>query len=52
MLNLDEKWVQYIAYHIGVTSVPAMIVTSDGGKSIVPIIYGPVEIAKAIIDKK
>tara|TARA_Y100000114_G_C11759922_1_gene328971 strand:- start:719 stop:1180 length:462 start_codon:yes stop_codon:yes gene_type:complete len=48
LLNLQEYWVSFIANSMGIDKIPAMIVTSDSGKSQTPIIFGPSKIVREL----
>ena len=50
VLNFHEDWVNFIAQHIGVTAVPAMIIDKDGGKTISQIYVGSGEIGKQLFE--
>ena len=50
MLNFHEEWVNFIAQHIGVNAVPAMIIDKDGGDTISQIYIGPGQIGKQLYE--
>ena len=50
VLNFHEDWVNFIAQHIGINAVPAMIIDKDGGKTISQIYIGTGEIEKALYE--
>ena len=45
VLNIHEKWVTFIAQQIEITSVPAMVIDTDRGKTISKILTGTGEIS-------
>ena len=50
MLNFHEEWVNFIAQHIGINAVPAMIIDKDGGETISQIYIGSGEIGKQLFE--
>lgn len=50
VLNFHEEWVNFIAQHIGISAVPAMIVDKDGGETISQIYIGSGEIGKQLFE--
>ena len=50
VLNFHEDWVNFIAQHVGVSAVPAMIIDKNGGETISQIYVGPGEIGKQLFD--
>ena len=50
VLNFHEEWVNFIAQHIGVSAVPAMIIDKDGGETISQIYIGSGEIGKQLFE--
>ena len=45
-----EEWVNFIAQHIGINAVPAMIIDKDGGETISQIYIGSGEIGKQLFE--
>ena len=50
VLNFHEEWVNFIAQHIGINAVPAMIIDKDGGETISQIYIGSGEIGKVLYE--
>ena len=50
VLNFHEDWVNFIAQHIGITAVPAMIIDKDNGKTKSKIFVGPGEIGRQLYE--
>ena len=50
VLNFHEEWVNFIAQHIGINAVPAMIIDKDGGETISQIYIGSGEIGKQLFE--
>tara|TARA_B100000902_G_scaffold254353_1_gene240800 strand:+ start:165 stop:605 length:441 start_codon:yes stop_codon:yes gene_type:complete len=48
LLNIDQRWVSFIAKHMQIAKVPALVVSTDKGKGNFPIIYGSGEISMKI----
>ena len=48
VLNLDEKWVNFIAGQLGLRGVPALIIVHNKGKQRDMIYYGPTTIINKI----
>ena len=48
ILNMDERWVGYVAKQLGISAIPAGIVTNDGGETKTDIFYGPGNIFRII----
>ena len=50
VLNFHEDWANFIAKHIGIRAVPAMIIDKDRGKTISQVYVGPGEIGKQLFE--
>ena len=50
VLNFHEEWVNFIAQHIGINAVPAMIIDKDGGHTISQVYIGSGEIGKQLYE--
>lgn len=50
VLNLDQEWVKFVAETVGISGIPAMIVTYDGGGDKSELIIGPGEIGKTLFE--
>lgn len=48
VLNFHEEWVNFVAQHVGITALPAMIIDKDSGKTKSPIYVGPGEIGRQL----
>jgi thiol-disulfide isomerase/thioredoxin len=51
ILDLDQKWVKFVAETVGVEGVPAMIVTYDAGGVNSKLITGAGEIGKVLFEQ-
>lgn len=50
ILNLDQEWVKFVAETVGVSGIPAMIVTYDDGGEKSELITGAGEIGKVLFE--
>ena len=50
VLNFHEEWVNFIAQHVGINAVPAMIIDKDGGETISQIYVGTGEIGRQLYE--
>ena len=50
ILDLDQEWVKFVAETVGISGIPAMIVTYDGGGEKSELITGPGEIGKVLFE--
>ncbi len=50
ILDLDQEWVKFVASSVGISGIPAMIVTYDGGGSKSELITGAGEIGRALFE--
>ena len=50
ILNLDQEWVKFVAETIGISGIPAMIITYDGGGEKSELITGPGQIGKVLFE--
>lgn len=41
ILNIEERWVSFIASSMGIRAVPALILTRDSGRDPGQVFYGP-----------
>lgn len=48
LLNIEQNWVSFIAKELRIQKIPALIQTNDGGRTRVPIVYGPGDISMRI----
>ena len=48
VLNFHEEWVNFVAQHVGITALPAMIIDKDSGKTKSHIYIGPGEIGRQL----
>ena len=50
MLDLNQEWVKFLAETIGISGIPAMIVTYDGGGEKSELIIGPGNISRVLFE--
>ncbi len=50
ILDLNQEWVKFIAETVGISGIPAMIVTYDGGGDKSELITGAGEIGKVLFE--
>jgi len=50
ILDLDQEWVRFLAKTVGISGIPAMILTYDGGGNKSELITGAGEIGRALFE--
>ena len=50
ILDLDQEWVRFLAKTVGISDIPAMILTYDGGGEKSELITGAGEIGKVLFE--